>query len=233
MSVAATTPFDEVTRRWTRLSPERKDMHARRLLGVPLADVRIAKPETYRQDHYLTLVTAALDGDAIAFAWLAESHRALLVSRGCTLLQHDPDTWAEVALEILHQGLRRAADAVGPWSRRRVALHLCSRMARAVRVAGRRAATELPTDPHRLPSYCREFDDPYATVHPDLSEALDTVLGELAPSTAAGLRAAARLESITPIAEANRIDEAALRQRMARARRQLRPQLVGFARAAS
>jgi hypothetical protein len=230
MPIAATTPYEEVTRRWTQLPPKRKDEHAYRLLGIPLAEVEIGTPKSYRQDHYLTLVTAALDGDAIAFAWLAESHRALLVSRGRTLLQHDPDTWAEVALEALHQGLRRAADAVGPWSRRRVALHLRSRMARAVRINGRRADIELATDPHVLPSYCRDHEDPYGSVHPELTEALDTALARVEPATAEGLRAAARLEPLTPVAEAHRIDEAALRQRMARTRCQLRPQLAGFAR---
>ena len=233
MPVAVTTPYDEVTRRWTRLPPERKDAHARRLLGVPLAEVRICSPETYRQDHYLPLVTAALDGDAVAFAWLAESHRPLLVARGRTLLQHDPDTWADVALEILHQGLRRAAGVVGPWSRRRVALHLRSRMARAVRSHARQADTELATDPHVLLSYCRSYDDPYAAIHPDLTEALDTALATVAPATADGLRAAARLESLMPVAKAYQIDEAALRQRMVRARRQLRAQLAGFRRSGS
>ena len=149
------------------------------------------------------------------------------------LLVYDPDSWAEVALEILHQGLRRAANAAGSWSRRRVALHLCSRMARAVRIHGRRADTELSTDPHVLPSHCREVEDPYSSADPDLAEAIDVALARLAPSTADGLRAAARLEPLTPVAQAHRIDEAALRQRMARARRQLRPQLAGFTRAVS
>ena len=233
MPATATSPYDEVTRRWTQLPRHRKDEHARRILGVPLAEVRIGTPKSYEQDHYLALVGAALEGDPIAFAWLAESHKALLVARGRTLLLHDPDTWAEVALEILHQGLRRAADAVGPWSRRRVALHLCSRMARAVRAHGRRAVTELSTDPHVLPSHCREFEDPYRSVHPELSAALDVALARVAPSAADGFRAAARLEPLTSVAEAHQIDEAALRQRMARARRQLRPQLASFVRAAS
>lgn len=233
MSEATTSAYDEVTRRWTQLPRDRKEQHAHRLLRVPLAEVRLGAPGAYDQDHYLTLVGAALDGDPIAFAWLAESHRALLMARGRTLLFHDPDTWAEVSLELLHQALRRAVDAVGPWSRRRVALHLCSRMARAVRRHARRAVTEMATNPHLLPSCCEEADDPYRSVHLDLTVALDTALARLPPATADGLRAAARLESLTAVAELHAIDEAALRQRMARARRQLRPQLAGFVRAAS
>lgn len=229
----ATTAYDEVTRHWTHLPRDRKEQHAHRLLGLPLAEVQIGAPKAYDQDHYLTLVGAALDGDPVAFAWLAESHRALLVSRGRTLLLHDPDTWAEVALELLHQALRRGADAVGPWSRRRVALHLCSRMARAVRRHARRAITEVATNPHLLPSYSKAAEDPYLSVHPDLTVALDAALARLPPATADGLRAAARLEPLTAVAELHSMEEAALRQRMARARRHLRPQLAGFARAAS
>ena len=233
MSACSTTPYDEVTRRWTQLSRDCQDHHARRLLGVPLAEVRISSPETYQQEHYLGLVGAALDGDAVAFGWLAESHRAVLMARGRTLLLHDAETWAEVALEILHQGLRRAATAAGPWSRRRVALHLCSRMARAVRSHGRCAATELVTDPHELPAYCRAGEDPRSSMHPELVEAIDAALRRLAPATADGLRAVARLQPLTPVARAYQIDEAALRKRLTRARHQLRPQLAGFVRASS
>jgi hypothetical protein len=233
MSATVRCSYDQVSRHWTRLSPEGKDAHARRLVGVPVAEVGICAPDTYRQEHYLALVTAALDGDVVAFAWLADSHRPLLLARGRTLLRHDPEAWSEVALEILHQGLRRAVDAAGPWSRRRVSLHLCSRMARAVRDHARRADLERATDPDVLSSSCREVDDPYRTVHPELTEALEQALARVAPAAADGLRAVARLEPLGPVARSYRIDEAALRQRMARARRQLRPQLASFARATS
>lgn len=232
MLEAATFAYDQVTRRWTQLPGEGKDQHACRLLGVPLAEVHLGAPGAYNDDHYRTLVAAALDGDSVAFAWLAETHRALLVARGRALLHHDPDTWSEVSLELLLQALRRAANAAGPWSRRQAALHLSSRMARTVRRHGRRAVTEVAVSPYALPD-SEDLDDSHLSAHPDLSFALDTALGRLPAATADGLRAMARLEPLTLVAERHAIDEAALRQRMARARARLRPQLAGFIRAAS
>jgi DNA-directed RNA polymerase specialized sigma24 family protein len=226
-------PYGEVTRRWSLLAPEVQDRHSHRLLGVPLEDVCIERPVSLdQQRHYRSLVDAALDGDAVAFAWLAYSHAPLLVARGRPLFDADPVEWGEAALEVLHQGLHRAAAAEGPWARRRVALHLCSRMSRAVQRHMVHAKHVQPVDPVQLEWRAESFIDPHRDPHPDLTIALDQALAELEPSVADGLRAVSSLVPLGEVADAHAIDEVLLRQRMSRARRQLRPQLAEFSRSA-
>jgi hypothetical protein len=226
-------PYGDVTRRWSLLQPEDQDRHSRRLLGVPLADVRIGRPVSHdQQRHYRRLVDVALEGDAVAFAWLASSHAPLLLARGRPLFDADPVEWGDTALEVLHQGLQRAAAAEGPWARRRVALHLCSRMSRAVQRHAVRAKHVQPVDPVQLEWRAQDFIDPHSDPHPDLTIALEQALADLEPAVADGLRAASSLEPLGEVADAHAIDEALLRQRMSRARRQLRPQLAAFSRSA-
>lgn len=226
-------PYGDVTRRWSLLAPEDQDGHSHRLVGVPLADVRIGRPVSHdQQRYYRRLVDAALDGDAVAFAWLAYSHAPLLLARGRPLFDADPVEWGDTALEVLHQGLQRAAAADGPWARRRVALHLCSRMSRAVQWHVVHAKHVQPVDPVQLEWRTQSFFDPHADPHPDLTIALDQALADLEPAVADGLRAVSSLEPLGKVAEAHAIDVALLRQRMSRARRQLRPQLVEFTRSA-
>ena len=227
------SPYGDVTRRWSHLTPEAQDRHSHRLLGVPICDVRIGRPVSDDQRrHYRRLVDAALDGDAVAFAWLAHSHAPLLVARGRPLFDADPVEWGETALEVLHQGLHRAAAAEGPWARRRVALHLCSRMSRAVQRHVGHAKRVQPVDPVQLEWRADDFTDPHGDPHPDLTIALEQALADLEPSVADGLRAVSSQVPLGEIADAHAIDEAVLRRRMSRARRQLRPQLAAFSRSA-
>jgi hypothetical protein len=226
-------PYGEVTRRWSLLAPEDRDQHSHRLLGVPLVEVRIERPVSHEQQrHYRRLVDAALEGDAVAFAWLASSHAPLLLARGRPLFNADPVEWGETALEVLHQGLHRAAAAEGPWARRRVALHLCSRMSRAVQSHVVHTKHIKPVDPVQLEWRTQSHVDPRADPHPDLTIALEQALANLEPAIADGLRAASSLEPLGEVADAHAIDEVLLRQRMSRARRQLRPQLAQFSRSA-
>ena len=224
-------PYGDVTRRWTHLGPEVKDRHSHRLLGVPLDEVHIGRPVSHdQQQHYRRLVDAALDGDAVAFAWLAHSHAPLLVARGRPMFDDDPVEWGEAALEVLHQGLQRAAAAEGPWARRRVALHLCSRMSRAMQRHVVHAKHVRPVDHVQLERHAQSFTDPHGDPHPDLTIALDQALAELEPTIAAALRAASSRVPLGEVADAHAISEVHLRQRMSRARRQLRPQLAQFSR---
>jgi DNA-directed RNA polymerase specialized sigma24 family protein len=227
------SPYGDVTRRWSLLAPEVQDQHSHRLLDVPLAEVRIERPVSNdQQRHYRRLVDAALEGDPVAFAWLASSHAPLLLARGRPLFNADPVEWGETALEVLHQGLQRAAAAEGPWARRRVALHLCSRMSRAVHHHLVHAKHVQPVDPVQLEWRAQSFTDPHVDPHPDLTIALEQALAHLEPAVADGLRAASSLEPLGEVADAHAIDEALLRQRMSRARRHLRPQLAQFSRSA-
>lgn len=65
--------------------------------------------------------------------------------------------------------------------------------------------------------------------HPQLTAALDRALGRLDAATSAGLAAVAAREPLTSVAADHDLSAAALRQRMVRARRRLRPQLAEFA----
>ena len=233
MTDAIPAPFGDVTRRWCLLPQQDQDRHSRRLLGVALDEVSIERPvDVEQQRQYRALLDAALDGDAIAFAWLAHSHAPLLIARGRPLYHADPDEWGDTALEVLYQGLRRGSAAEGPWARRRVALHLCSRMSRAVKRYLDRTSHAQLVDPIQLTWQSGVHSPIDGDPHPDLTIAVDEALAELEPSVRAGLRAVSTLEPLGEVAAEHAISEALLRQRISRARRQLRPQLAAFSRSA-
>jgi hypothetical protein len=65
-----------------------------------------------------------------------------------------------------------------------------------------------------------------------LTDVVDRALGRLDAATSAGLRAVAMRRPLSAVAADHDLTHAALKQRVARARRQLRPQLAAFARSA-
>lgn len=87
-------PFGDVTRRWTQLEDQVRAREVDRLLGAGCQAghlSHVARPGRDLGGCYLRLVTAGIDGDEVAVAWLATTHRPLLVSRGLALFEHDPD----------------------------------------------------------------------------------------------------------------------------------------------
>ena len=234
MSVGAVRghdPFGEVCRRWSGLSAVERDRAALRLVGVPVDQARIQDPGRGGHGHYAALVEHALAGDAVAFAWLATSHRPLLIARGRALLDRDPGEWGAVCLEVLYRALGTArSTTAGPWLRRRVSQQITHGLRGVLRAELARWGAEQPTEPVQLVRLERPgpADDP----HPDLSAALARSLARLEPAVRAGFEAVAADAPLTPVACTHQLSAPALRQRMFRARQQLRPQLVGYRRSA-
>lgn len=221
-------PYGEITRRWTRLSLHDRNRHAARLVGVDLAHARIDRPDAGGV-HYARLVEGALADDELAFAWLATTHRPLLIARGRPLYLDDSSEWGAVALEVLHTTLRRIDLGHGRWLRSAVARRLSARMHVHVHRHVARRRVELPTDPATL---LRRGD---AVVddrdgHVELSAVIAEVCARLDGPTRAGLCALAESQSLTGVAAAHELSHAALRQRVTRAKARLRPELAGFVR---
>jgi DNA-directed RNA polymerase specialized sigma24 family protein len=151
----------------------------------------------------------------------------MLVARGRLLFDRDPTEWSGASLEVLLAALRYAeAQPPGPWLRRQVAQQIGHRFGRIVRRELARYRAERACDPAQLPTFERHVEtDP----HPQLTDALEGALGRLDPASRAGLQAVARQLPLAPVADAHQLTHAALRQRLVRARRQLRPQLAAFA----
>ncbi len=221
-------PYGEVTRRWTQLSEADRDHEARRLLGVTRLQSKIERPNA-TSTHYRQLVEAAVADDEVAFAWLATSHRPLLIARGRALLRDDPTEWGAAALEVLHTTLHRVDPAEGRWLRSTVAQRLSARMSVQVRRHIDRQNREELTDPTRL--YIHLPPDPdNRDVHTELSAALADMLGRLDGPTRDGLRALADRQPLETVAAEHGLSHAALRQRVTRARHRLQPQLAPFMR---
>ena len=223
-------PFGQITRRWRSLDPDERDEQSRRIVGVAFAEARIERPDADCPHHYRRLLTAALAGDAVALGWLADTHRPLLLARGRLLFEQDPGEWGAASLEVLLAAARWAdAGSGGPWLRRQVAQQITHRMRRLVERELVRRQLERAVDPARLPRV-EVADD--VEPHPELTDALELMLSQLDRPTSAGLRATACRLPLAQVAADHGLTKAALKQRMARARRQLRPQLAGFARSA-
>lgn len=214
--------YGTVTRLWTSLTDEQRDLESHRLVGVPYADARIERPDEHTAIHYERLVEAARERDATAFAWLATSHRAMLLVRGHALFEDDPDEWASTALELLHDTLGRA-NPCGRWLRRSISLRLSSRMTRICQAHLRRRNRErLVGDRHvHLAAY-----DPTPT--PDLTADLVRLLDELDAPTREALLALSDHAPLAEVATRHQLTHAALRQRVVRARRRLQPELAGY-----
>lgn len=220
-------PFGDVAGRWSRLPAADRDAHARRLVGVALSEARIEDPDASCHQQYAALVAAALAGDQVAFGWLADSHRPLLLARGRVLFDRDPTEWSAASLEVLLASLRYVhAGGPGVWLRRQVAQQICHRLGRLVRRELARLRIERSCDPFQLPRF---EPDAEPEPHPQLTDALERALGQLDQATSAGLQAVAMQLPLGAVAEAHHLSLGALRQRLTRARRQLRPQLAAFA----
>jgi DNA-directed RNA polymerase specialized sigma24 family protein len=222
-------PFGEVVGRWRNLPTDERDRHSCRIVGVGVADARVERPDDRCHRHYARLLDAALADDPVALGWLAETHRPLLLTRGRLLFEQDPAEWGAASLEVLVASARFMQGDTGPWLRRQVSQQICHRMRRLVRRELARRGCERAVDPSRLPSL-EPPGDPEP--HPQLTVALERALGRLDDATSAGLRAVAMQLPLATVAADHDLTHAALRQRVARARRQLRPQLADFARSA-
>lgn len=220
-------PYGAVTRRWTALTPAERDTHAKRLLGVAAAGAHVERPGLDHGAHYRQLVTAAVDGDQQAFAWLATSHRPLLLVRGRALFRSDPAEWGSVCLELLHRTLCDT-ETTGRWGRQQVAATLSRRLTRTVRSHLERARVEQPLRESVSARLVTDGGDP----HLDLSADLADALSRLDPATRDGLTALADRVHLAEVAARHDISHDALRQRLVRARAQLQPQLAGYRRSA-
>lgn len=225
---AVSDPLGQITARWKHLSLPERDRHARRIVGVGLSDARIDRPDASCHHHYTRLLAAAVAGDPVAIGWLADSHRPLLLTRGRVLFEQDPAEWGAASLEILLAAAHAAqAGAGGPWLRRQVNQQITRRIRPLTTRELARRRFEQTCDPGRLLHLqSSEESDP----HPQLTDVLDRALGELDRATSAGLRAVAMRRPLAPVAVDHELTHAALKQRVARARRRLRPQLATFAR---
>lgn len=225
-------PYGDVTRQWTHLSEPDKHHHARRLLDDLWAVPRDGLVTDPTPAQYARLVRAARDGDEVAFAWIATTHRPMVLAAGRALLEDDPAEWGSTCLELLHANLVRAQLDSGIWLRRHIATRLKSDLARRVRkhLAQRRAerATDPVLDLPRLrpdvPTDLEIEDSPELAT--DLARALErydrpTFEGLLALGDGVSLSIVARRWGLSP---------ATLRQRVTRARAELQPELAHYRR---
>ena len=230
MHTTLNDPLGPVVGRWTNLSASDRDREARRIVGMSTAEARIERPDGEHHRGYARLVDAALAGDPVAVGWLTDTHRPLLMARGRVLFDRDPSEWAAASLEVLLTAARYAqTSGGGPWMRRQVMQQITHRMRRLVTRELARRRVENTCDPVRL---LRLEPSAETESHPQLTVAVDRMLGRLDAATSAGLQAVAAREPLTPVAAEHHLTPAALRQRLVRARRRLRPELAGFARSA-
>lgn len=228
-------PFGDVTRRWTSLDADQGQAHAARLLGQDCGSDGIIHVDRPGQDAgacYHRLVPAAAAGDPIALAWLATTHRPLLVARGRPLLDHDPTEWGAVCLEVLHRTLADADLSERTWLRRRVARRLINRLSRIVAQHLNRRARESPTDAVSLNAHQGAVPGWDFDPHPDLTLHLDQALGTLDVPTRESLVALANREPLAEVAARHGLSYAAVRQRVTRARHRLQPEFAVYRRAA-
>ena len=228
-------PFGDVTRRWTHLGDDERDHHISRLLGNSCTGEVTPHVEAPTLDGgacYLRLVSAALAGDPVGLGWLGASHRPLLVTRGRVLLEHDATEWGAVCLEVLYRTLAKADLSDACWLRRRVARQLTHRVGKVVAHHLDRRHHERPAGPAWLHArqdagLGRGWDD-----HSNLSEDLHRALAEFDAVTREALFAMANHEPLYHVANRHGISYSAVRQRVSRARKALRPELATYRRVA-
>lgn len=229
-------PYGDVTRRWTQLDDQARQHHVHRLLRRPCRGDPVAHVDRPGHDRgvcYRYLVPPAVDGDPVAFGWLATTHRPLLITCGRPLFEHDPVEWGVACIEILHRTISLADLAEARWARRRIALILQHRMVREVARHLRRRDRERLTMPVALRALQPGCPAPIVDPHPELSLALARSLRPLDGATRDGLWALANQEPLDEVAARHGLSHAALRQRVTRARRQLRSELGGYRRGPS
>jgi len=226
-------PFGDVTRQWTQLNDQQRQRHAARMLGsgCPPGPEHVRRPQQDDGACYARLVAAAAAGDSIAFAWLATSHRPILLVRGRAIYDHDPSEWGAVAIEALHQTVTRVDVSIGVWLRRRVVQHSCRFVSRRVDQYLARRAHEIATDPADLAhtgwTPVQGSPDP----HLDLSIALDEALARLDAPTRDAFLALANHRPLDDVVDRYHLTYDTVRNRVKRARVRLQPQLAGYVRA--
>ena len=228
-------PFGEVTRRWTHLDEDERAHHVSRLLGHSCTDDPAAHVEVPTLDGgacYRRLVSSALVGDPVGLGWLATSHRPLLVTRGRVLLEHDASEWGAVCLEVLYRTLAKADLSEACWLRRRVARQLTHRVSNVVARHLHRRRHERPVGPSLLHVRQEVADGRGWDDHPHLSDDLHRALAEFDAITRDALLAMANHEPLYEVADRHGLSYLAIRQRVSRARKTLRPELAAYHRQA-
>jgi hypothetical protein len=224
-------PYGTLTRRWTHLSPADKDREARRLVGVARAEARIEQPDATTGQHYVQLVAAGKANDEMALAWLATTHRPLLLDRGRALFAIDPQEWGSAALELLHRTVHDADLDEGRWLRSTIAQRLHRVMVREVRSYLRLMAREEATDPTSLRMYHSAVQPIDSDPHLDLTTAIASAFGRIDAATWDGLQALLEERPLASVAAAHDMSASAMRQRVRRVRDRLRPELAAYQRA--
>jgi DNA-directed RNA polymerase specialized sigma24 family protein len=226
-------PYGEITRRWTLLDRDTRHRQAVRLLGSACGTGAIAHVDRPGLDAgacYHQLVPAAASGDPVALGWVAATHRPLLVTRGRALFEHDPTEWGSVCLEALHRTFASADLSETRWLRRRVSRALANRLSLVVGQHLDRRRRECPVADASL--HARQATDPSWDwdPHPELSLDLDRVLDTLDEPTRDSLLALANRVPLAEVAERHGLSYDAVRQRVCRARKRLRPELAAYVR---
>ncbi len=224
-------PYGTLTRRWTQLSPADEDHEALRLVGVARTKARIEQPDEATGQHYVQLVAAGKTNDEIALAWLATTHRPLLLDRGRALFASDPQEWGSVALELLHRTVHEADLDDGRWLRSTITQRLHRLMVRHVRSHLRLQAREEVTDPTALRILNTAVQPVDTDPHLDLTAAIAVAFGRLDGATRDGLQALLEERSLASVAAAHHMSASTMRQRVHRVRDRLRPELAAYHRA--
>ena len=228
-------PFGDVTRRWSHLDDLDRSHHVARLCAPACAPApeHIERPGLDGGACYRRLVEAALDGDDVAFGWLAASHRPLLITRGRRLLDDDPSEWGALCLELLLTTLQRERVFDPRWLRRQVSKRLTCRMSAAMVMYLRRRRTEVG-DPHGR-ALADAAIGPFDAwpVPADLTLELERLLRGLDRPSLEGLWALADEEPLADIAQRYGLSYGALRQRVTRARQRLQADLAQYRRVAA
>lgn len=226
-------PFGDVTRRWTQLTDDQRPDHIHRLVGSCTGDVESHVDDPPLDDGrcYARVVRAAASGDEVALGWLATSHRPLLLVRGRLLFCDDPAEWGAICLEALHVTIAKVDLGLGRWLRRRVAQQIGRHVLLATDEHRSSRRHERPTAPAvlRRAPLATSIGDP----HPQLSGVLATVMDGLDAPTRDAFQAIATGRALYEVADRHELSYDALRQRVCRARRELKPALAGFVRDAA
>lgn len=232
MSDTTPPPYGDVTRQWTHLPEPDKQHHARRLLG-DLWTAPFSAPVTDPTPaQYARLVRAARAGDELAFAWIATTHRPMVLAAGRALLEDDPAEWGSTCLELLHTNLLRAQLDSGIWLRRHIATRLKSELAAQVRRHLARRRTERATDPVvDLPRLRTDAPtEPEIEDNLELATDLSRALRRYDRPTFEGLLALGEGTPLSAVADHWGLSHATLRQRVTRARTELQPELAHYRR---
>lgn len=206
-------PYRNVTARWTSLTPEQQTHHALELLGTTQVPRRLLDPT-----DAAPVIDAAIAGNTIAFAWLACDLRPALLVVGRRLLSEDGD-WGSVAVEALHRAVRSAEHVAPRWQRRRVHQRATQFMARWI-------TNRHPRRTQQLEPAVTDPTIPDTTDLLALRDELNDILSQLPDEIREGFQAAALGLPLADVARRHGIQNEALRVRMCRSRKELRPRIT-------